>query len=54
MFKLELVHSDLCGPISLSMPTGKKYFLLVDDMSHYMWLTLLCSKDEVVNTFMAF
>jgi hypothetical protein len=30
------------------MPSGKKFFLLlVDDMSRYMWLTLLTSKDEV-------
>jgi transposase InsO family protein len=44
---LELVHGDLCGPITLATPSGKKYFLLlVDDMSRYMWLMLLTSKDE--------
>jgi hypothetical protein len=42
---LELVHGDLCCPIT---PTsGNKYFLLlVDDLSRYMWLRLLSSKDQ--------
>jgi hypothetical protein len=54
-FKLELVHGDLCGPITSVTPTGKKYFfLLVDDVSRYMWLTLLGTKDEAMNAFMAF
>jgi transposase InsO family protein len=45
--RLELVHADLCGPISPAMPGGKRYFLLmVDDMSRYMWLVLLSTKDE--------
>lgn len=45
--KLELVHGDLCGPISPPTPGGKRYFLLlVDDHSRYIWLTLLASKDE--------
>ena len=43
---LNLVHADLCGPITPEMPGGKKLFLLaVDDKSHYMWLVLLNSKD---------
>jgi hypothetical protein len=33
----ELVHGDLCGPITSATPSGKKFFLLlVDDMSRYM------------------
>jgi hypothetical protein len=36
---LELVHGDLCGPISPATPGGRKYFLLlVDAMSRYMWI----------------
>ncbi|XP_073355301.1 uncharacterized protein [Aegilops tauschii subsp. strangulata] len=39
---LELVHADLCGPISPPTPGGKRYFLLlVDDHSRHMWLVLL-------------
>jgi transposase InsO family protein len=45
--RLELVHADLCGPITPATPGGKRYFLLmVDDMSRYMWLVLLSTKDE--------
>ena len=44
---LELVHADICGPISPPTPGGKRYFLLlVDDKSRYMWLRLLATKDE--------
>ncbi|CAA7409651.1 unnamed protein product [Spirodela intermedia] len=44
---LELVHSDLCGPIAPETPNGSKYFLLfVDDRSRYMWVAMLRSKDR--------
>ena len=44
---LELVHSDICGPITPATKGGCRYFLLlVDDCSRYMWLQLLTSKDE--------
>jgi transposase InsO family protein len=47
---LELVHADLCGPITPETPGGKKLFLLVvDDKSRYMWLVLLSSKDQAGN-----
>jgi hypothetical protein len=43
---LELVHADICGPISPPMPGGKKYFLLlIDDASRYMWAVTLATKD---------
>ena len=36
---LELVHGDLCGPITPATHGGRRYFLLlVDDCSRYMWL----------------
>jgi hypothetical protein len=36
---LELVHGDLCGPVTPVTPSGNQYFLLlVDDMSRYMWV----------------
>jgi hypothetical protein len=42
---LDLVHADLCGPITLETPGGKKLFLLaVNDKSRFMWL-VLASKD---------
>ncbi|CAA7391866.1 unnamed protein product [Spirodela intermedia] len=47
---LELVHSDLCGPIAPETPNGSKYFLLlVDDRSRYMWVAMLPSKDRAAS-----
>jgi len=44
---LELVHGDLCGPITSATHGGRRYFLLlVDDCSRFVWLHLLSSKDE--------
>jgi hypothetical protein len=44
---LELVHGDLCGPISPAMPRGNKYFLLlVEDLSMYMWVATIPFKDH--------
>jgi hypothetical protein len=44
---LELVHGDLCGPISPVTPSGNTYFLLlVDDRSRYMWSSVLVTKDQ--------
>jgi transposase InsO family protein len=43
---LELVHGDLCGPITPATHGRRRFFLLVDDNSRYMWLTLLSSKAE--------
>lgn len=43
---IELVHGDICGPISPTTPSSNRYFLLlVDNMSRFMWLVLLPSKD---------
>jgi transposase InsO family protein len=44
---LDLVHGDLCGPITPVTPGGRRHFLLlVDDKSRYMSVRLLSSKDE--------
>jgi len=54
---LELVHDDLCEPITPATNGGRWYFLLlVDDYSRYMWLQLLMSKDgaaEAIKKFKA-
>lgn len=45
--RLELVHTDLCGPILPATPGGRNYFLLiVDDYSRYMWIEVLRTKSE--------
>lgn len=44
---LQLIHTDLCGPMSNVTPGGKKYFMsLIDDYSRYMVLYLLEDKTE--------
>jgi hypothetical protein len=49
--RLELVHGDLCGPISPVTPRGNTYFLLlVDDLSRYMWVAMIPSKDRAAAT----
>ena len=45
--KLELIHGDLCGPITPSTRAGNKYiFVLIDDFSRYMWTILLKEKGD--------
>lgn len=52
---LELVHGDLCGPITPMTPAGNKYFLLlVDDYSSVMCDYMLTSKDEAFEAFKKF
>lgn len=52
---LELVHGDLCGPISPETASGYRYFfLLVDDYSRYMWVYFLKGKDEALKAFRNF
>eukprot|EP00249_Psilotum_nudum_P025147 c29390_g1_i1 orf=407-4477(+) len=44
---LQLVHSDLCGPMKTATHNGARYFfLLVDDYSRMIWVFFLKSKDE--------
>jgi transposase InsO family protein len=48
--RLELVHRDLCGPVTPATPGERRYFLLlVDDLSRYMWVVVLGSKGEAAD-----
>lgn len=52
---LELIHGDLCGPITPETSGGNRYFLLlVDDYSRAMWAYLLKTKDEAFEAFKKF
>ena len=52
---LELLHMDICGPISPQTIGGKRYFLLiVDDYSRCMWVALLKEKSEALEHFLRF
>ncbi|KAG7559183.1 Integrase catalytic core [Arabidopsis thaliana x Arabidopsis arenosa] len=53
--KLELIHGDLCGPISPSTSAGNRYiFVLIDDFSRYMWTILLKEKGDAFKRFQNF
>ncbi|KMQ91961.1 hypothetical protein RF55_8111 [Lasius niger] len=46
---LELIHSDLCGPLPVTSAGGNRYILtFIDDYSRYTVVKLLKKKDEVV------
>jgi hypothetical protein len=48
--RLELMHRDLCGPVTPATPGGQRYFLLlIDDLSRYMWVVVLGSKGEATD-----
>ena len=52
---LELIHADLCGPISLATIGGSHYFmLLVDDFSRWMWIYVIKTKDQALLMFEKF
>ncbi|KAG7553438.1 GAG-pre-integrase domain [Arabidopsis thaliana x Arabidopsis arenosa] len=52
---LELIHGDLCGPITPSTAAQNKYiFVLIDDYSRYMWSLLLKEKSETFEKFKKF
>ncbi|KAL4282228.1 hypothetical protein GQ457_03G017580 [Hibiscus cannabinus] len=53
--KLELVHSDLFGPMKTSSMNGSKYFVLfIDDLTRMCWVYFLKSKLNVLSTFKEF
>jgi hypothetical protein len=44
---LQLIHSDLCGPMQNTTPSGNRYFMtMIDDFSRYTVLYLLNNKSE--------
>jgi transposase InsO family protein len=48
--RLELVHGDLCGPVTPATPEGRRYFLLlIDNLSRYMWVVVLSSKGQAAD-----
>ncbi|KAL8089889.1 hypothetical protein AgCh_039374 [Apium graveolens] len=52
---LELIHGDICGPISPPIPAGNRYFLLlVDDFTRKMWVYMLKEKNEAFESFKKF
>lgn len=53
--KLELIHSDVCGPMQSLSIIGSRYFLtFIDDATRMVWVYFLKSKSEVFQTFKKF
>ena len=47
---LELIHTDVCGPMQTTTPSGNRYFMtMIDDHSKYTKVYLLKNKSEVPN-----
>jgi hypothetical protein len=49
---LDLIHSDVCGPVSVESVSNFKYFVLfIDDYSKKSWIYFLKDKDEFFDRF---
>ena len=52
---IELVHSDICGPMNKRARHGASYFLtLIDDYSRYSYVYLLSHHHEALDCFKRF
>ncbi|WZZ50841.1 hypothetical protein YC2023_050948 [Brassica napus] len=52
---LELIHGDLCGPITPPTAGNNRYvFVIIDDCSRYMWTILMKEKSEAFTKFKRF
>lgn len=52
---LEIVHSDVCGPMNKNSIGGSRYFVtFIDDMSRFIFVYFVKSKDEVFGVFKSF
>ncbi|KAL6332552.1 hypothetical protein AAG906_008972 [Vitis piasezkii] len=53
--KLELIHSDICGPMSTASLSNNVYFaLFIDDLSRMTWVYFLKTKSQVLSVFKSF
>lgn len=52
---LELVHTDICGPLKVKTKGGASYFVtFIDDHSRKLWVYALKNKDQVLDVFKEF
>ncbi|RDX93712.1 hypothetical protein CR513_23987, partial [Mucuna pruriens] len=52
---LELVHSNICGPLKVKSFSGALYFVtFIDDCSRKLWVYMLKTKDQVLEKFKEF
>lgn len=52
---LDLIHSDVCGPMKVSTHNGACYFVtFIDDHSRKVWAYALKTKDVMLEAFKLF
>lgn len=52
---LDLVHSDVCGPVSISSLGGARYFItFIDDFLRYGWVHIIQKKSKAFHVFHEF
>jgi len=52
---LELVHSDICGPMKTTSIAGSRYFLtFIDDLTRHIWVYFLKEKSQAFSKFKEF
>jgi len=52
---LEVVHSDICGPLQVNTISGERYFItFIDEWSGHIAITLLKAKSEALGAFQAY
>ena len=52
---LELIHSDVCGPLHVPSLGGSRYSVsFTDDFTRYITVSILKTKDEVIESFKEF
>ena len=54
-YLLQLIHSDICGPMSIQARHGASYFInFIDDYSHYGHVYLISHKYEALDCFIKY
>ena len=49
---LQMVHTDVGGPITLASREGYKYWMvIVDDFTHFPWVYFMKHKSEAPNVY---
>ena len=52
---IEIIHTDICGPLSIPCFTGEKYFITcIDDLSRYGYVYLMHEKSQAIDIFEMF
>ena len=52
---LDIIHSDICGPIQTTSLSGSVYYAsFIDDYSRKTWIYFLKKKDELFERFKEF